>query len=563
MWHRRRPTRHPAVSRRARALCILGVTAAIVCPGAEQTGAGVEPLSRDVTQYVILARKNLKWKNFSFTVAGNVGVNDPGGTLGYGNQSFFPDGSQLAADIVTRIGAHSSLWDLFGNTVNPLSLAQSTLRNEGPLAFTPPIITTLPTLPPCVPSGTAVTVPTNGAQTLTAGSYGAVHVKNGATLTLGGGTYCLASVKAGRHVKLLFEAPAVVSVAGEMKAGVGDVIGPVPGSGLGALDIKFDIAGAQVTLSHHSNVSGGFFAPNALLRFGRGGFFHGQYVAATAVSDFGDAFTLGAPGSSTTTTTPATTSTTSTTLGATTTTTGASTTSTTLGSTTSTTVGATTTTTPTTSTTTTTAPVLCSLTPGAYGAPGGIVNGPSGLITLNPGVLPVSVGGTTSVTVSDQASLIAFMPTGDSPNALCGNAQPAPCPGSLVITGGGPIPDPSGSGSFGYGGGVLTGQTLALTLSVRLSAVGATTPGLANLDLLVGPFCTCAMSGQAGPFMVPPIISSIGVLTVSDLLALANQALQGTPLTVFDPTLHYSDISAALDAINTGFDQCRQLCSCG
>ena len=71
------------------------------------------------------------------------------------------------------------------------------------------------------------------------------------------------------------------------------------------------------------------------------------------------------------------------------------------------------------------------------------------------------------------------------------------------------------------------------------------------------------MSGQAGPFMVPPIISSIGVLTVSDLLALANEALQGTPLNAFDPTLQYSDISAALDAINTGFDQCRQLCSCG
>ena len=336
------------------------------------------------------------------------------------------------------------------------------------------------------------------------------------------------------------------------------------------------------------------------------------------MSDFGDAFTLGAPGSPTTTTIPVTTSTTSTTLGgttsttagatttttvvsttsttlgsttsttggatttttvgststtlggttsttlgATTTTTVASTTSTTLGATTSTTVGATTTTTPTTSTTTTTAPVLCSLTPGAYGAPGGIVNGPSGLITLNPGVLPVTVGGTTSVTVSDQPSLIAFMPTGGPANALCGNAQPAPCPGSLVITGGSPIPDPSGSGSFGYGGGVLTGQTLALTLSVRLSTVGATTPGLANLDLLVGPFCTCAMSGQAGPFMVPPIISSIGVLTVSDLLALANEALQGTPLNAFDPTLQYSDISAALDAINTGFDQCRQLCSCG
>jgi hypothetical protein len=47
---------------------------------------------------------------------------------------------------------------------------------------------------------------------------------------------------------------------------------------------------------------------------------------------------------------------------------------------------------------------------------------------------------------------------------------------------------------------------------------------------------------------------------VADLRSNLVEATQSSAMSVRNK---YSDISAALDAINTGFDQCRQLCSCG
>jgi hypothetical protein len=167
------------------------------------------------------------------------------------------------------------------------------------------------------------------------------------------------------------------------------------------------------------------------------------------------------------------------------------------------------------------------------------------------------------VTVGNQSALIAFMPTGGTSNVLCGNPTPYPCPSDILINAPGDVLDASGTGSEGAGGGVLTGQALALTLSVKLSNSGANPPGLASLALPVGDFCTCGTNPTtAGPFSISAcVLENAG--TVGDLLSLANQALRGVNLFQIDPCLTYSDIQAALNAINVGFDVCRELCSCG
>jgi hypothetical protein len=125
----------------------------------------------------------------------------------------------------------------------------------------------------------------------------------------------------------------------------------------------------------------------------------------------------------------------------------------------------------------------------------------------------------------------------------------------------GDVPDPQAGGSGGYGGGVLTGQTLALTLNVKLSNIGATPPNLASLALPTDPFCTCGVGPTAGPFTVPASVLAT-VTSVGDLEALADQALGGASLAVIAPGVTYSDITAALDAINKGFDECRTICPC-
>lgn len=132
--------------------------------------------------------------------------------------------------------------------------------------------------------------------------------------------------------------------------------------------------------------------------------------------------------------------------------------------------------------------------------------------------------------------------------------------GDVVINVAGDVPDPNGSGSNGDGAGTLAGQTLAMTLNVAMSNLGANPPGLGSHPLSAS-FCTCdGNGGHAGPFAIPQCaLDAAG--TVNDLLSLANHVLAGEALSDFG-TCTYSDIASALDALNNGFDECRTVCTC-
>ena len=212
-------------------------------------------------------------------------------------------------------------------------------------------------------------------------------------------------------------------------------------------------------------------------------------------------------------------------------------------------------------TTTTVAPVaLCTLTQGAYGAPNGAANGPGGLVTQNPSVLPVTVGapGDLSLTINDQASLICFMPAGGTPALLCTGLSG--CGGDMLINAcsNPPIRDfnPSGNGSSGgQGGGTLTGQAIALKINLKLSALGATPSGLGGLVL---PTTLCTTNGT---FTIDTGVAD-GITTVADLAVFADQALRDpTSFMPADPVTR-SKLTAAMDAINNGFDTCATMIPC-
>ena len=157
--------------------------------------------------------------------------------------------------------------------------------------------------------------------------------------------------------------------------------------------------------------------------------------------------------------------------------------------------------------------------------------------------------------MNTQTGLIAFMPTNGAPAAL------NPLNGDVVINVAGDVPDPNGSGSLGDGAGTLAGQTLAMTLNLALSNLGAKPTGLGNF-VLTPSFCTCdANGGVSGQYTISPCILD-NAATVNNLLALANQALRGINLSGIDSCLDFSGINSALDALNNGFDECRTLCSC-
>jgi hypothetical protein len=201
---------------------------------------------------------------------------------------------------------------------------------------------------------------------------------------------------------------------------------------------------------------------------------------------------------------------------------------------------------------------FCTLTQGAYGAPGGAANGPSGSVTLNPSILPVTVGapGDLSLTVQDQARLICFLPTGGTPALLCTGL--GGCGGDMVINACSNPPildfDSSGNGSSGgQGGGTLTGQSIAAKLNVALSDLGATPTGLRNFVL---PTTLCTTNGT---FSISPAIAN-GVRTVADLIVLADQALRNPSAFNTNDPITRSDVNDALNAINVGFDGCATVC---
>jgi hypothetical protein len=188
----------------------LGVLFTMALLGAPTAPVHAATPSRDMSSYVLLGLDTLNMKEFPFLNLGNVGVNNAGGMMSWGRESFFDDGTQVVTDVMRRAGKNSSLYDLFANTViSPLAQAGATVRHDGPAVWIPvPLITPLPPVPSCSPGAAAVAVPKGGALALPPGAYGKVSVQNGATLELTGGTYCFLDIKVGRKSTIVVDAPA-------------------------------------------------------------------------------------------------------------------------------------------------------------------------------------------------------------------------------------------------------------------------------------------------------------------------------------------------------------------
>jgi hypothetical protein len=204
---------------------------------------------------------------------------------------------------------------------------------------------------------------------------------------------------------------------------------------------------------------------------------------------------------------------------------------------------------------------FCTLTQGAYGNRNGVFNGlrRDALIAqlLNGAPLTIGKSGVRSITFANNAAstvtcIIDSMPAGGTASAFpasLGNVSipPSTCSALAPVTG--------GKGRFRN---VLIGQTLALSLNLRLD-----THGLGSWNLC-GTFVTKRTLQDVGqtftiPSSVLTALTNLGLpQTVNGLLELANRALAGQPT----GGANLSNINAAVDAINTGFDECRILVSC-
>jgi hypothetical protein len=208
---------------------------------------------------------------------------------------------------------------------------------------------------------------------------------------------------------------------------------------------------------------------------------------------------------------------------------------------------------------------FCTYRQSTWGSKYGAVNDKyKGLLTRNPGILPIRVGAPDdlSVTVQSQNAMTCFLPTLGGAQVLCTDL--ANCLGDMAINAcaNPPILDPleSFTKSGGQGAGALAGEAIALKGNVALSKRGATPRHLSGF-LLRRELCT--RSGyKYRRFTIHASIAT-GTNTVADLLMMADQALRDPTVYEVDDPVTREDVTAALRAVNEAFDGCAEVVRCG
>lgn len=493
--------------------CVLGTAA--------RAGADAP---RELADYAVLGLHRVELGKGTFVAAGNVGVNEAGGTLRIDDEAFLADGTAAVGDRMF-VGDAASLFDVFANDF--ASASPPVIRGSGPTAFVPPIAA-LPALPAFAPGVTPVAVRGAEPVVLPPGAYGSVVVAPTATLELTGGTYELAALSVHVYGRVIVDAAAVVNIQGNMKIGAFGSFGPAS-SAISAGDIQVNVGGAFVRVERTTHVGMSLFAPAARLRLGRSVRAEGRFIADEFDADETLNLRLVAPDPP---------------------------------------------------------PVgeLCTLTQEAYGAPLSAADPVAALVIQNPALFPITVGaaGISSLTIPDLAHLTCFLPASGIPASLYLRLRATPRDTLVDACANPPILDfvAGGDGaSGGLGGGALVGEVIAAKLNVALSARGLTPAGLA--DFVLPPrLCTtrCPEGRVVDPnpmkFQTGAVGVADGLTTVASLLAYADHTLSVThcrPGTctetngkaVLPPNpIRLSDIQNALQVVNECFSGCATVVPC-
>jgi len=237
--------------------------------------------SRDIRDYVLLALNSLALKDP--VVVGNLGVNRAGGDISFGG--FVEDGWEVVAD-TARISDGASVYDLYANSVTT-GFDPARVRHAGPLPVSLPLISPLPPFPGFSCGGSDLIVGKNQSVTVAPGSRSAVNFKDGARVTLQGGTYNFCGLELGRNVLLRAGAASVINVVGDVRIGSGSRVE----AAAGVDPIVINVRGSTVDFGKDTVVTALLDARFAEVALDNGDFV-GRIIADNAHSDFGLTLTL-------------------------------------------------------------------------------------------------------------------------------------------------------------------------------------------------------------------------------------------------------------------------------
>ena len=239
------------------------------------------PAGSPVSTYSLFATHSLWLEQNSDVHSGDIGANEAGSA------------PFLDSQVELSVGIGTSTASGFSIKANRIKVKQGAtvrsdvyyneLENNGTITgtqhtpLTLPLVSILPEFKTATPGSQNITIPQNGTQTLSPGSYGDILVRRNGKLTLTGGVYHLGSLNTGDNVQILFQAPSEVRIAGRFDTDQGTSVGPEDTTSLSANQIVFYIGGingsngnlgatpkaAQIGLSN--TVKANFYVPNGTL----------------------------------------------------------------------------------------------------------------------------------------------------------------------------------------------------------------------------------------------------------------------------------------------------------
>ena len=187
--------------------------------------------------------------------------------------------SDIVADTI-RLDRGARCAALFANHAGR---AASGCTNPQP--FTSPLVSDFAaacgypaTFPSCAP-GAPMTVDKGQQQTLPPGVYGALRLKDDATMHLGAGTYVFCGISTGRRAKIL-TAATTIQVKGDLSLNNGTII-DAEGPGLTENDTMLQVAGRAVHFARQTRVNARLCAPAAELSLSEGGTHRGCFAAGS------------------------------------------------------------------------------------------------------------------------------------------------------------------------------------------------------------------------------------------------------------------------------------------
>lgn len=226
--------------------------------GANAGGAG-----NDIGRFVVFSRDQTRVRANATIVSGDVGANErrfhahaheseDGGredvTVRIGQRAELQQPGSRVVGSTVLLSSRSSVFDVVKNFL--IKKPTATVLGSVAPTMTVPYLT-MPAFPTVTPGTSSKSVARNQVLTLGPGSYGRVHVKNGATLTLTGGLYQIHALDVDAKGTVLFRAPTEIRVKTELATNAKVRLILDPGvAGLSASQVVIYVAGHDHSCLH-------------------------------------------------------------------------------------------------------------------------------------------------------------------------------------------------------------------------------------------------------------------------------------------------------------------------